>query len=716
MAKGKQTPYKETHDFKTKRFGNVKPQLSSVEEAEAAGNLRGKAREAAIDARRQQAVDGVERSVQAVQTEGPWRQPELSAEVAAAMPERKLPIGREEVRHAMQLLDRYREEREALTERIIEDQAYYEFTNTGRLRAGISKCKQMRKSYSAHLFNSIANKHADFMDNLPMPAILPREASDAEMAKTLTDVIPCILEQNHFEDCYSENSWEKLIAGTSAYAVTWNGSLYNGLGDIQVKHAELINLYWQGGIADIQDSQNLFYITIEDNESLVTKYPMLKDKVGHGLSDYIAKYRYEDSTRTLDESLVVDWYYKKQTLFENAVGERIARPVLHYCKFCNGEVIFASENEPRYEKGYYEHGLYPFVLDVMFPLKGSPAGFGYVDIAKNPQEFIDELDDAIRENARIKAKPRYFVPNGAGVNDKEFLDLSKNTVKYAGNVDGVKPIETPDLPAVCLEVRTQKIEELKETSGNRDFSQGSTSSGVTAASAIAALQEAGSKLSRDMIKGSYIAYTKITNLVIELMREFYTTKRIFRVTRDNNTQDFVAIDNSGLRLQGEGEMNFGEASGGRMPYFDVKVSAQKASPFSRVAQNELAKELYSSGAFNPAYADQAIMMLEMMDFDGKDEILEKVNRNAQLFAENQQLKAAVVQLSGTLAVGGDENSAALAEQIAAQYGAEDAAGAPTVPGSAGGKSTKVNSLGGEVPRDSKVDRTKEKTAGRSEVR
>ena len=58
----------------------------------------------------------------------------------------------------------------------------------------------------------------------------------------------------------------------------------------------------------------------------------------------------------------------------------------------------------------------------------------------------------------------------------------------------MKPIEVFPLNGTYYQVYQGKIEELKETSGNRDFSQGSTASGVTAASAIAALQEAGSKL------------------------------------------------------------------------------------------------------------------------------------------------------------------------------------------------------------------------------
>lgn len=49
---------------------------------------------------------------------------------------------------------------------------------------------------------------------------------------------------------------------------------------------------------------------------------------------------------------------------------------------------------------------------------------------------------------------------------------------------------------IYVSVLNSKIQELRETSGNNEASTGNTPSGVTAASAIAALQEAPGKTSR----------------------------------------------------------------------------------------------------------------------------------------------------------------------------------------------------------------------------
>ncbi len=184
-----------------------------------------------------------------------------------------------------------------------------------------------------------------------------------------------------------------------------------------------------------------------------------------------------------------------------------------------------------------------------------------------------------------------------------------------------------------------KIDELKETSGNRDFSQGATTSGVTAASAIAALQEAGSKLSRDMIQGTYQAYESLCYMVIELIRQFYDEPRSFRVTKPNGEEEYSTFDNTDIReLETERGMY-------RKPVFDIKVRAQRKSPFQRISQNELAKELYSAGIFDPQNADQALQVLEMMDFEGKEGVVRRIQNNASLLKMVQELSQRVQELT-----------------------------------------------------------------------
>ena len=126
-------------------------------------------------------------------------------------------------------------------------------------------------------------------------------------------------------------------------------------------------------------------------------------------------------------------------------------------------------------------------------------------------------------------------------------------------------------------------------------------------------------------------------MVIERIRQFYDAPRCFRIDGPNNQQQFVTFDNDALQMQGDG-MEFGVEIAGRMPVFDIMVRPQKASPFSKIAQNELAKELYGMGVFNPEYADQAYACIDMMDFEGKDTVMQRIQENGMMYQQIQQLQ------------------------------------------------------------------------------
>lgn len=574
-----------------------------------------------------------------------------------------LPIGKRQVEEAYKTLLKYKEGKANLEQKIVDNEQWYKIRHWECMRDP----KNDVQPASAWLFNCIANKHADAMDNFPSPNILPREESDKGEAEMLSSIIPVVLDQNEFEQTYSDVWTYKLKSGTGVYGVFWDNTKLNGLGDISIRKVDLINLFWESGITDIQKSRNVFHVELADNDLLVAKYPQLSNKLSESTID-VNKYVYDDSVDTSNKSAVVDWYYKK-----NQNG----RTVLHYCKFVNDEVLFATENEikpmvnemgelirsPMAETGWYEHGEYPFVFDVLFPVEGSPAGFGYIDIGKDAQTYIDRGNQAIIMNMLANAKPRHFIRTDGGVNEEEYADLTKDFIHVDGNLgqDSILPVQGKPLNDIYVTVLNNKIDELKETTGNRDISTGGTTSGVTAASAIAAMQEAGSKLSRDNSKSAYRAYRKLIVMVIELIRQFYDMPRCFRIMGENGAARFVQYSNANIQASPI-TTEFGVEMGGRKPLFDIEVTAQKQSPYSKMSQNELALQFYQAGFFNPQMSDQALACLDMMDFDRKQFIMQKIAQNGTMY---QQLLMAQQQMLMLAQIVDKHEGSNIAEQIAA---------------------------------------------------
>ena len=426
-------------------------------------------------------------------------------------------IGTEEVAKAAQLLQQYKSGKAALDTRIVDNELWFRMRHWKNYKNKMMEDKPTPAS--GWLFNSIANKHADAMDNYPEPNVLPRAADDENTAKVLSKVLPVVLEQADYEQAYSDTWWRKLKQGTGVKGIFWDPTKRSGIGDIAIKSMDILMLYWEPGVMDIQESPNLFSLSLEDNDQLKAKWPQMDGHTGSTLE--VAKYIHDENISTADKSVVVDWYYKK--------ARPEGQPLLHYCKFCNGVVLYASENDPQYaDRGFYDHGQYPFVFDPLFMEEDSPAGFGYIDVMKDTQTAIDEMNHAMDENIKLAAKPRFLLSDAAGVNEEELADWSKDIVHVAGGIrDGIlSPLQTAGLQGNCISYRDARVSELKEISGNRDVSQGGTTSGLTAASAIAALQEAGSKLSRDMLKSAYWAFAKECYLIIELMRQFYDEERV----------------------------------------------------------------------------------------------------------------------------------------------------------------------------------------------
>ena len=544
------------------------------------------------------------------------------------------PIGQEQLRQANLTLQKYKEGKANLEQRVIDNEEWYRLRHWECMRG---KKKQQVEPVSAWLLNAIANKHADAMDNYPAPNILPREKADVEEARRLSDIVPVVLEQTGYEGTYSEAWWDKLIGGTAIYGVFWDSGKLNGLGDIAVEPVDVLNLFWEPGITDIQDSANVFHLSLADNKALESSYPQLSGNLGGSTLD-LSKYVYDDTVDTSGKSVVVDWYYKKQ------VGQTT---VLHYCKYVNDTVLYATENdETMAKRGWYDHGKYPFVFDPLFRIKGTPCGFGYIDIGKGAQEYIDRGDQAVMQNMLSNAKPRYFIRSDGSVNEAEYGDMTKDFVHTDGNLgqDSILPIAGKGLSSIYLNVLDRKVEELKETTGNRDVSTGGSASGVTAASAIAAMQEAGSKLSRDSNKAAYRAFREIVLLVVELIRQFYDLPRQFRIIGANGEQSFISYTNAGLLPQAQGN-DFGVDMGYRVPLFDIEIAAEKASPYSKLSQNELALQFFGAGFFNPQLTDQALACLEMMDFDGKDRMMQRIAQNGTLYQQLMQTRQQAVAMA-----------------------------------------------------------------------
>ena len=564
---------------------------------------------------------------------------ERTAQKKQMQAQMKPKIDSKAVTKASEILRKYKEGKARLEQKIIANEEFWKLRQWNYMNDGSEDFKPA----TAWLWSCIQSRYSDAMDSYPTCNFQPRQSDDKAEAIKLSSIVPVILEQNRYEDVYSDIVWYTLKHGGSIQGIFWDGSKHNGLGDVSIKKIDFINFFWEPGITDIQESQNIFNTELVDNNLLEQRYPQCVGKL-NSKNITLAKYLYDDNVDTSDKSVVVDWYYHAYVK---------GKKTLQYVKYVNDIVLYATENEivgpekvtvdpetripitvpldkPLAEKGLYDHGLYPFVSMALYPVEGSICGYGITDIGRDTQIQIDQLNKAIVDNAMDGASPRYFVRDDGTINLKEYNDKSKKFVRVEGSIgeENIRPIDHKGLDSIYTNFLTQKIDELKYVTSNQDYNNGVAPSGITAASAIAALQETAGKNARSTNKTFHRAFRDVCYQIVELIRQFYDIPRTFRINPDGMQEQFMPYDNSGLKPQPQ--MTMGMNMGLRLPEFDIDITSEKANPYKKMEINELALSFYNAGFFNPQMTDQALACLNMMDFNKKDEVMQKIRENGTL--------------------------------------------------------------------------------------
>lgn len=620
----------------------------------------------------------------------------------------------DKVSEVLQILHEYKDGKTTVDMKATENQEWWRLRHWNVIQGKTEAGKAKVEVGSAWAVNSILNKHADFMDSFPKANVLAREADDEEEAQILSKILPAIEEHTDAEQVYNTAGYDFLIDGTAITSVLWDPMAHDGMGDIKKTNVDIHNVFWQPGIEDIQQSKYFFDVSVADVNDVKLQYPDIADRIGGGKQGFITEYIHDDNINHQNDIEIINCYYKKLEMRpvlinidpQTVAQHLVPREILHMAIIIGDQCVFCSEDNPEYQDGFYKHGKYPYVFRKCFPVKDSPCGFGYLDIMKYPQRDIDKLDQAIMKNTMMKAKPRWWVKKNADINKEAFADWNEEIVEVGSGDLGsaVQQMDVDTLPAIVETHLEAKIDELKEISGNRDFSQGSTASGVTAASAIAALQEAGSKLSRDINKAMYRGSREEYYLEIELIRQFYTEPRTFRIDDGSGRYEYKDYSNVNIAPQ---DITTPEGTRHKKSIFDLEVSAEKQSPFSRASQNETAKELYQMGLFAPDNATSALVCLDMMEFEGKEKIKQQIQQNDTFMQQFQQMQQLIIQLSPEAAV---QMGLVDPNQVMMAQSANNGATGVSEEGSAEDRAAK------KTTNTDRLDRAREKARSASEVK
>lgn len=470
--------------------------------------------------------------------------------------------------------------------------------------------------------STVENIKAELMDRSPEAVILPESPADRDIA----GVIEAIIRQNHDADGYVKEYrrlvHDLLVGGYCVQEVGYDNMLNGGLGGAFIRQVDARSILFDPLATDAQEGRGVFKISLKTREYIQSRFPksapfLTADAFGtpDAVEDGILHANRQDAV------LFLEYWWREY----DAESERYS---VHMAQIAGNQVLADSRDAK--PDGLFEHGLYPFVITPLFTRKGSCLGLGLVDMFETQQKYADKLDQIVLKNALMASHNKLLVTEASGFDVDDLRDWAKE-VHCGESLNGVTWFTTPPLPAYIIGYINNIRESIKQESGANDFSRGMVTGGVTAASAIAAMQEMSNKRARMIARMLHESFRDAVRLEIEVEREFNFFTRKVNVTVDGETEERT-FESVMLTKRAKGNV--------LLPIeFHISVKAQQETKYSAMSQNELALKMLQSGVMTPAQA------VELMVFEGKDQLLkqmkeqqEKAEAQAQSAAANQTEK------------------------------------------------------------------------------
>lgn len=469
------------------------------------------------------------------------------------------------------------------------------------------------------LKSTFNNCVADQMDNMPEALMLPETKELEQTAEDLTDVVRFIMNMNHYESLHRRRVEDCFGTGTAVTQVAWDPDMDGGKGNVALIRWPIEAFLWDPAAENIQDSRAVFKVSWFPKSWYEQHYPELAGKIGSDEGEYsglgMSDAQMDNKLPDEDRTMLVEYWYRLYDAKKRKYTINVA--------YLAGGVVLEES------KDIYKHGMYPFVLDVFTPIEGMPVGDGLIQELAPMMRYVNRYASYIDMNLRMSSKGRLLVDRNAGI-DKDGLTDWETDVVEGDRIDAsaIQWMQTQPFTGMVTQQMLQLQTDIKQDSGQNQFTRGETAGGITAASAISALQEAGGKITRLRTAVLNQGYRNIVTQVMWLINQFYDDKRVVFITGERNKRE---INASAKRLFGH--------KGGALPPppYTVQVQVQRRNPLRQQAQNELFMQAYSMSAQAGQYFPLSVLF-ELLHVDGKERILPVLKENELITQQIQQMQ------------------------------------------------------------------------------
>ncbi len=516
---------------------------------------------------------------------------------------------------------------------------------------------------------------------------LPEEPSDTPVAKILDQVAESDWQRGNWSYVLTEILYDGHIIGTGVNEVGFDPDAKYGLGAITFDSRDPFYCFPDPNAFDVNHPRSKYFIYAEpiDIDVLKKQYPKAAKYLKPDLLDMVQADRTElnqlrykspvdnvtvvegtrpDEIGLRQQALKVTLWLKDDTFEEtekpgtNEAGE----PVVTYeqrLKYPNGRKICVASGVVLDDgPSPFEDGKFPFALYRNYIDPRSFWGISEVEPIEGPQKVLNKIYSFILDVLTLMGNPIWIIDDTADVDTDNLINRPGLVVEKAKDSE-VKREEGVQLQPWIMQLLDRVKVYIDDMAGSQDVSRGAKPEGITAASAITALQEAAQTRVRQKSRNLDALLQCSGQLYKARVFQFYSTPRIIRITNDENAQEFFKFhiettqspDGSEQRVahvrpftQNPETGEYGESMDA-MQYlikgdFDVRVSTGSALPFAKDAKFGRIRQMFLDGVVD----DEEY--LKNADFPNWEAVLQRVHAKAAQAAQAEMAAQGLPAPSG----------------------------------------------------------------------
>ena len=487
------------------------------------------------------------------------------------------------------------------------------------------------------LKSTINNVVADQMLSMPEAKLMPETVDMQASADDLQDMVHYVIYcANDFEQLHYRRCEDFYGPGTAVTQIAWDEDMNYGKGEIALLRWPIEAFLWDPTAENIQDCRAVMKVSWHPLSWYRAHWPEEGKYVGcdDGTHNNVGMtIGQEDADHASDEkrALMIEYWWREYDAKKRRYSVSVA--------YAAGNALLSVDRD------VYDHGLYPFVIDVHDHIEGSLAGEGLVHELAPMMRYINRYASYVDMNLRMASKGRLLVRRGSGI-DKDALADWQTDIVEGDNItpDNLQWLQNQPFNSMINQAMLQMQTDLKQDSGANQFTRGETTGGIVSGKAINSLIQAGGKVASMRTEQLKYGFKQIVEQIVWLMAQFYDDKRVVMITGRKNA---VRVDTKKL---------FGEKTKGAVnpPPYTVQIEVSSRDPQRIANQNQMFMEAYTMSAqaqqFFPLSA-----LFNILNLDGKDKILPVIQENEHYQEQMQALQQQVEQMSQQMQQMQEEN-------------------------------------------------------------